>query len=80
MFTIDAHLDRICQIAGNADHIGIGSDLGVAFGREQAPCDLETIAGLTRVPELLTRRSYPPADVGKVMHGNWLRFLRAAWA
>ena len=74
------HLDHICQIAGNADHIGIGSDLDGAFGREQAPYDLETIADLGRVPSLLARRGYPAADIDKVMHGNWLRFLRAAWA
>jgi membrane dipeptidase len=73
------HLDHICQIAGNADHVGIGSDLDGAFGREQAPYDLETIADLARLPDLLTARGYSAADVAKVMHGNWLRFLRAAW-
>ena len=74
------HLDHICQIAGNADHVGVGSDLDGAFGREQAPHDLETIADLARLPALLARRGYPPADIEKVMHGNWLRFLRSAWA
>ena len=74
------HLDHVCQIAGNADHVGIGSDLDGAFGREQAPHDLETIADLARIPAMLTRRGYPPRDVEKVMHGNWLRFLRSAWA
>jgi membrane dipeptidase len=74
------HLDHICQIAGNADHIGIGSDLDGAFGREQAPHDLETIADLERLPGMLARRGYLPADIEKVMHGNWLQFLRNAWA
>ena len=74
------HLDHICQIAGNADHVGVGSDLDGAFGREQAPHDLETIADLARLPALLARRGYPPADIEKVMHGNWLLFLRSAWA
>ncbi len=40
------HFDHICQIAGNALHIGIGSDLDGAFGKEQCPYDLETIADL----------------------------------
>ena len=74
------HLDHICQIAGNADHVGIGSDLDGAFGREQAPYDVETIADLARLPAMLADRGYPPADVAKIMHGNWLRFLRTAWA
>jgi membrane dipeptidase len=73
------HLDHVCQIAGNADHVGIGSDLDGAFGREQAPFDLETIADLARLPDLLAARGYLPSDITKVMHGNWLRFLRAAW-
>lgn len=73
------HLDHICQLAGNARHVGVGSDLDGAFGREQCPYDLETIADLQTLPALLARRGYPPADVASIMHGNWLRFLRQAW-
>ena len=39
-------MDHICQIAGNALHIGVGSDLDGAFGTEQCPYDLDTIADL----------------------------------
>ncbi len=74
------HLDHICQLAGNALHIGIGSDLDGAFGREQCPYDLETIADLQKLPALLSGRGYTAADIENVMHGNWLRFLRKAWA
>lgn len=73
------HLDHICQIAGNALHIGIGSDLDGAFGTEQSPYDLDTIADLATIPALLSKRGYSPADIENVMHGNWLRFLRNAW-
>lgn len=73
------HLDHICQIAGNALHVGIGSDLDGAFGREQCPYDLETIADLQKIPQLLKRRGYTEADIGGIMNGNWLRFLRNAW-
>jgi membrane dipeptidase len=73
------HYDHICQIAGNADHIAIGSDLDGAFGTEQSPYDLNTIADLQKLPELLSRRGYSEADIRKILHGNWLRFLRAAW-
>ncbi|RLS29413.1 MAG: peptidase M19 [Planctomycetota bacterium] len=73
------HLDHICQIAGNADHIGIGSDLDGAYGREQSPSDLETIADLERLPAMLSARGYSPPDIEKVMHGNWLRCLLNAW-
>ncbi|OQP46112.1 peptidase M19 [Niastella yeongjuensis] len=73
------HLDHICQLAGNARHVGLGTDLDGAFGKEQSPYDLETIADLQKIPALLTKRGYAPADIEAVMHGNWLRFLRKAW-
>ncbi len=73
------HLDHICQLAGNTNHVGIGSDLDGAFGKEQCPYDLETIADLQKIPVLLARRGYTPTDIENVMHGNWLRFLRHAW-
>ena len=74
------HLDHICQIAGNARHVGMGTDLDGAFGKEQCPYDLETIADLSQLSELLGRRGYSPEDIRNVLHGNWLRFLRRAWA
>lgn len=73
------HLDHICQLAGNAWHVGIGSDLDGAFGKEQCPADLETIADLQKIPYLLSLRGYTPADIQHIMHGNWLSFLRNNW-
>ena len=73
------HMDHICQIAGNALHIGIGSDLDGAFGKEQSPYDIDTIADLQRIPELLKKRGYSDEDIRNVSHGNWLRFLKRAW-
>ena len=74
------HLDHICQIAGNALHIGIGTDLDGGYGKEQCPYDLETIADLqTMLPDLLIRHGYSQQDIGNVLHGNWLRLLRNAW-
>lgn len=72
------HMDHICQIAGNANHIAIGSDLDGAFGKEQSPYDLETIADLQKIPHLLAKRGYSAEDIQKVAHGNWLRILRKA--
>jgi len=77
--TLLDHMDHICQLAGNANHIGIGSDLDGAFGKEQCPSDLESIADLQKIPDLLRARGYTEADVQKVMHGNWLHFLKKAW-
>lgn len=73
------HLDHICQLAGNALHIGIGSDLDGAFGREQCPYDLETISDLQKLPALFEKRGYSRQDIENIMHGNWIRFLKNAW-
>ncbi|MEA5429316.1 dipeptidase [Arcicella lustrica] len=74
------HLDHICQLAGNALHVGIGSDLDGAFGTEQGPYDLDTIADLQTIPSILEKRGYTQIDIENIMHGNWLRFLRKNWA
>ncbi|MFI5131530.1 MAG: dipeptidase [Chitinophagales bacterium] len=76
---IIAHIDHICQLAGNCLHVGIGSDLDGAFGKEQSPLDLGTIADLQKIPALLQRRDYSAADIENFMHSNWLRFLKRAW-
>jgi membrane dipeptidase len=73
-------MDHICQLAGNARHIGIGTDLDGGYGREQSPGDLDTIADLQRLPGMLAERGYSEADIAGVMHGNFLRFLNDAWA
>jgi membrane dipeptidase len=70
------HIEHVCQIAGNVRHAAIGSDLDGGFGTEQTPRDLDTIADLQKVGEILERRGYGAADVEAVFHGNWLRFLR----
>jgi len=74
------HIDHICQLAGSARYCGIGSDLDGGYGREQCPADLESIADLQRLVELLERRGYSRADIAAIMHGNWLRLLTSIWS
>ena len=74
------HIDHICQLAGNTLHIGIGTDLDGAFGKEQCPHDIETISDLTQLPLRLNNRGYTQHDCQQIMHGNWLRLLRQAWS
>jgi membrane dipeptidase len=73
------HVDHICQIAGNTLHIGIGSDLDGAFGKEQCPTDIETIADIQKIPSLLRKRRYAETDIANMMHGNWTRLLKKTW-
>lgn len=69
------HIDHICQLAGNVDHVGIGSDLDGGFGTEQCPGDLETIADLQKLVPLLKKRGYGSSDIEAIFYRNWVRFF-----
>ena len=70
------HIDRVCQLAGNASHAAIGSDLDGGFGTEQVPTGLDRISELQKLDGILAARGYSSADIDAVFHGNWLRFFR----
>lgn len=74
------NIDHICQLAGNTDHVGIGTDLDGAFGKEQTPLDLDTIADLQKVPSMLAKRGYTSSDIEKIMNQNFINFLRNVWS
>lgn len=73
------NMDHICQLAGNSDHVGIGTDLDGGFGKEQCPSDLDTIADLQKLPRMLQQRGYSPKDIEGIMHNNFLQFLQKTW-
>ena len=73
------HVDHICQLAGNALHVGIGTDLDGGYGTEQTPMDLNSIADLQKLPDLLRRRGYSAQDIEAVMWRNFVEFLRRVW-
>ena len=74
------HIDHVCQLAGDALHAGIGTDLDGGYGTEQTPLDLDTIGDLARMPELLAQRGFSAVDIENVLSGNYIRFLREAWS
>ncbi len=73
------HIDHVCQLAGNSQHAAIGTDLDGGFGREQSPCDLDTIADLQCLPSKLAERGYSDDDIKNILFGNWLRLLYRVW-
>jgi len=78
--TIADHIDHVCQLAGNARHCGVGSDLDGGFGSEQCPRDVDTIADLQGLDAILAARGYSEADRAAIGHGNFLRVLHNAWS
>lgn len=78
MAAVVDHIDHVCQLAGNANHAALGTDLDGGFGREQSPHDLDTIADLQRLPGLLQQRGYSAADIANILYKNWARFFSKA--
>ncbi len=78
--TVADHVDHVCDLAGNARHAAIGTDLDGGYGTEQSPRDLNTIADLRKFAEIFARRGYSHEEVGNILSGNWIRLLKAAWS
>lgn len=76
--TLVDHLDHYCQLVGHARSVGLGSDLDGAFGTEQTPLDLDSIADLQKLPALLRARGYTETDITGILSENFLHFLRTA--
>jgi membrane dipeptidase len=72
---VAAHIDYVCQLAGNARHVAIGSDFDGGFGWPAVPAEIDTIADLQKLVPVLSGRGYQPADILAIFKGNWLRIL-----
>jgi membrane dipeptidase len=72
------HIDHVCQLAGNARHAALGTDLDGGFGYEQTPRDLRIYSDLQKLGGILSGRGYPDTDIDAIFHINWLTFFRRA--
>lgn len=69
------HVDHICQIAGDARHVGLGSDFDGGWGYPDVPYEIDTIADLGKLGTVLAGRGYSPQEVAAVLGGNWRAVL-----
>lgn len=70
------HIDHICQLAGNADHVALGTDTDGGFGTEACPHGYDRHRDVFKIGDILTRRGYTDAQLEKFSHGTWLKFYR----
>jgi membrane dipeptidase len=70
------HVRHICEIAGDAKHVAIGTDMDGGFGREEIPQEIPSAGELPRVAEFLGKAGFAAHDVEGIMGGNWLRFFQ----
>jgi membrane dipeptidase len=73
-----AHIDAICQLVGDADHVGLGSDFDGGFGLAGAPRELDGVHDLGKIGLALARQGYAEDDILKVLGGNWTRMMQGA--
>jgi membrane dipeptidase len=78
MDDITACIDHVCQVVGNAEHVGIGSDFDGGFGLDKVPAALDNVAELGLIGDALSARGYSKEAVEGILGGNWLRVLRRA--
>ena len=69
------HFDHICQLSGNCEHIGFGSDLDGLFGLEQTPFDMNTIADLQKFQFILKSRGYSDDDIENILKKNNIKCI-----
>ncbi len=74
--TLAAHIDHICQMAGDALHVGLGTDFDGGFGVSAAPAGIDTIADMQKLGPVLAAKGYNEEQVAAVLGGNWLRHLK----
>ncbi len=75
---VAAHIDYICQLAGNARHVGLGSDFDGGFGLPSVPAEIDTIADLRKIIPILNQKGYTQTDIEAILGKNWLAFLQSS--
>ena len=71
-----AQIDYICQTAGNALHVGVGSDFDGGFGLPSVPIEIDTIADLRKIIPILNQKGYTQTDIAAILGKNWLAYLQ----
>jgi membrane dipeptidase len=71
-----AQMDYICQMAGNAFHVGIGSDFDGGFGLQSVPMEIDTISDVRKIIPILSQKGYTKADIDAILGNNWLVHLQ----
>lgn len=69
-------IDYVCQLAGSAAHVGLGSDFDGGFGAESAPDGMDTVTDLWNIGAGLRERGYSEEDIRAILGGNMIRKLR----
>ncbi|MBI5650256.1 MAG: membrane dipeptidase [Chloroflexi bacterium] len=70
------HVKHICDLAGNAQNVGIGTDFDGGFGMESTPREIDTVADLQKMGAALSSAGFSDAEIRGFLGENWIRVLR----
>jgi membrane dipeptidase len=70
------HVKHIAELAGSTKNIMIGSDLDGAFGTEQTPTEIKSIANLQNFLPALKKRGFTESNIEGIMWQNGVNFLK----
>ncbi|MCY2954318.1 MAG: membrane dipeptidase [Planctomycetota bacterium] len=70
------HIQHICDLTGNANHVAIGTDMDGGFGAECLPSEIRTSADLPRLADTLSASGFTDAHIHNVLAGNWTQFFQ----
>ncbi len=73
------HIDHICQVLGDAKHVGIGSDLDGGFGRDDIPAEMDSVLDMPKISAALKERGYDHGHIQQIVGSNWVNLLRRSW-
>jgi membrane dipeptidase len=71
-----AQIDYVCQISGDARHVGIGTDFDGGFGLQSVPLEIDTISDIRKIIPILAQKGYTEADTAAILGNNWLAHLQ----
>ena len=71
--TVVDHIDHVCEVTGDCDHVGLGSDFD---GIGNTPLGLEHTGKLSNITKELLARDYKENDIKKILGGNFIRIFR----
>ncbi|MDB5171549.1 MAG: peptidase [Phycisphaerales bacterium] len=71
------HVKHLCDLAGDARHVGLGTDMDGGLGREQIPQEIQTSADLPRLADALAAGGFDDDAVRGILGENWLRYFQA---
>jgi membrane dipeptidase len=70
-----AHVERVCDLAGDRTHVGLGSDMDGGFSASKLPEGIDRPADLARLADALAARGWTEGEIGGFASGNWRRFF-----